>query len=81
MVLIFCNGEVMVTLRPKGGTPALDTGDEIVPSKQALSLRDTSCKGVSEMRHAVIGARVGPVGGKDNIETGGEVLGSGADVD
>jgi hypothetical protein len=52
-----------------------------VPSKRALSLRDSSCKGVSEMRHAIIGTRVGPVGGKDNTETGGAVLGSGADVD
>lgn len=81
-VLILCNGEVMVTLRPEGGPPALGTGDEIVPSKRALSPRgDSSCKDVSERRHAVKGARAGPVGGKGNIETGGAVFGSGADVD
>jgi hypothetical protein len=71
-----CNGDVVVTLRPEGGTPALDTGDEIVPSKRALPPHDDSpCKEVSEE-----GARAGPVGGKGNIETGGAVFGSGADV-
>ena len=59
MVLIFCNGEVMATLRPEGGTPALDTGDEIVPSKRALSLRDFSCKGVSEIRSGADGTTAG----------------------
>jgi hypothetical protein len=80
MVFICCNGEAMVTLRPEGGTPALDTGDKIVPSKWALPPRDPSCKDVSERGHAIKGARAGPVGSKGNIETGDAVFGSGADV-
>lgn len=79
-LMFFCNGEATVTLGPEGGTPALDTGDEIVPSKRALPPRDSSCKDVSERGHAVKGARAGPVGGKGNIETGGAVFRSGANV-
>jgi hypothetical protein len=41
MVLSFCNGEVMVTLRPEGGAPALAAGDEIMPSKRAFFPHDS----------------------------------------
>ena len=80
MGLSFCNEEAMVTLRPKGGTTALDTGIEIVPSRQTLPSCNSSCKGASERRHAVKGARAGPIRGKGIIETGGAVFGSGVDV-
>jgi hypothetical protein len=76
MVLNFGNGEVMVTLRPEGGIPAFDAGDEIVPSKQAFLPRDSPCEDVSERGHAVKGVRAGPVGGEGNIEAGGAVFGS-----
>lgn len=76
MVLNFCNGEVMVTLRPGGRIPAFDAGDEIVPSKRAFPPRDSPCEDMSERGHAVKGARAGPVGGEGNIETGGAVFGS-----
>jgi hypothetical protein len=82
MVLNFCNGEVMVTLRPEGGTPALGAGDEIVPSssKRAFSSRDSPCEDVSERGHADKGARAGPVSANGNIETGSAVFESCADV-
>ena len=56
VVLICCNGEVMITLRPKGGTPVLDG------------------------RHAVRGARAGPVGSKGNKEIGSAASWSDAGV-
>lgn len=65
----------MVTVRPERGTPALDNGDEIMPSP-----RDSSCEDVSERGHAVKGARASLVGGKGNIEAGGAVFESGAAV-
>ena len=74
------NGSVMVTLRPEGGTPALDTGNNIVPSKRVLRPRDSSCKDASERGHAVKGTRAGPVGSKGNIENGSTVFGNGVDV-
>jgi hypothetical protein len=76
MVLNFCKGEVMDTLRPERGTPALDAGDEIVPSEQAFPTRDSACEDVLERGHAVKGARASPVGCEGNIETGGTVFGS-----
>ena len=51
-MLIFCNGEVMVTLKSEGGIPALGTGDGIEPLKQGLFSRNSSRKDVSENGHA-----------------------------